>query len=172
LKKLKSYKDLQVGKIYNRVYTGDNEAYARINGKKTFAVISISPEFKIQTLFDQFGSIFSNELRSKEITISDLEKAFAEYEFYEVENSNEYFVKSQFMTLQEALEQDLITFTEIKEKTDSRNITSINFGKGWYIKFHVEGRSKTNIYLQTVFVKWTSREKMESDFSQIGFTLK
>lgn len=151
MKKLKSYKEFEVGKIYNRIYIrGEYKEYSKINGKETFVVVAISPMLKTQTLFDQFGSMFSDELKGTLSTFSNPEKTFAKYDLFKVDNKSEWFIKSLWTTLQEALYKKLITLNDIKQSVGSWICLS---GKDWCCRYAVEGKSKENPYLQRIFVK-------------------
>ena len=169
MKKINGHKQFMVGKVYNIIYIGNNKAYAKINGKRTIIIMATSPILQYQVLFDQFGSVFSDELRSGTITSRAPERAFAECELYEVDDKNEWFIKSQLMTTQEALDENLITLDDIKKGPKSRSVVSIP--GGFYITYSVEGRSAKNPYLQCVFVKWGSYEEMETDFIKHGALL-
>jgi len=167
LKKLSSHKQFAVGKVYNRVYVGDNDAYAKINGKETFIVIATSPELQTQTLFDQFGSAFSDELRGGVVTFGSPEVAFADFEIYEVEDKSEWFIKSRYMTCKEALESGLLFPSEIRSKPSSHWSGSKTFQVCTY---NVEDRCSDNPFLQCIVVKWESYAAMKSDFELYGAT--
>ena len=168
MKKINGCTQFVVGRIYNSIYIGSNDAYAKINGRQTIIIVTaMSSKLQYQVLFDQFGSVFSDELRSGVITSSAPERAFAECELYEIDNKSEWFVKSQFMTLQEALNENLITLDEIKKSPKSGRVVSIS-PDGFYTSYSVEGKSEKNPYLQRLYVKWSSYKEMEDDFVKYG----
>lgn len=166
MRKLASYKEFEKGKIYNRVYVGENKAYANINGKQTFIVVDLEPELVVQTLFAQFGSVQSDRLTSNEITFGSPEITFNGYELYEVENEKEWFKKSQIMTLDEAVSAGFITPDDIRRRAKHFIAIWLDPGNGYYNSYPVGGKSKTNPYLQMVYFKWNSIEEMESDLAK------
>jgi len=170
LKKIASYQELESGKIYNRIYVGDNEAYAKINGKETFVVIATSPELVTRVLFDQFGSPFSEELTSNETIFGNPGRAFADFELYEAENRSDWFIKSQYMKLDQAIKENLVTIDEVRQGIVSSPPQSLE-RKSFYCRYPVEGRSKNNPYLQAVLIKWDSREEMKKDFAEFGIEI-
>ncbi len=158
-----TYRHLQVGKVYNRVYTGPNEAYAAINGKETFRVISVEPNLVCQILFDQFGSPMEKEITGGHITFPVPEKAFEEFDIFTAPDRNDWFIKSAIMTVADALEQGFITMDMAKQS--ALHVTCYNWGDAFYMSCQVDEsrRPKQNPYLQTVFFVWKSHKEMEDD---------
>lgn len=170
-----SHKDLQVGKIYSKVYTGGNEAYARINGKQTFRVIEVSPNLKTVTLHDQFGSGFSKQLTSNEGTYTHPEIAFADYLVYETPDPDDWFIKAVWSTPEEAIKKGLLTSQDFSHRVKiSRDPwrrgnygqTSHSPGPGlssfFVVRFDVEGRSAAHPYLQSLVMRWDSMAEMRA----------
>jgi len=167
--KVNSYKDFLVGKVYNSVYVGENEAYARVNGKETFVVIAIKPSLQIKTLFDRNGNVCTDDLCGNTVTFICPGKALKECEFFETENESEWFKKSvKVKSLAEAI--------KIGAKLDEFENQSmewksfVSFGNALYYYFSIEGTSE-NPYLQTIFVFWETHEAASQDFAQYGATI-
>lgn len=170
MKKIDSYKDLEVGKVYNKVYKGSNKAHAKISGKQTIRIIQTTPNLLVEILFDELGSIFSDELANGPVTHLCPEVSFKEYDLFEIEDESEYFIKAQRMTLQEAFDANLITLDEIR-KSNHKVIAVWHEApkeNSFYYKFDVEGRLKENPYLQSVFVEWDSYKERDAAFEEFG----
>jgi hypothetical protein len=67
MKKIKSWKELKKGGIYNRVYVGKNKIYAKINGKETFEVLEKEPILRIQILFGVSGNPLNPKTGNNEL---------------------------------------------------------------------------------------------------------
>lgn len=176
MRKLNSVAELQVDRVYNMVYTGNNDAYAKFNGKQTFIVTATEPQLKTVTLYDQFGSLHSDEIRGGEITYGDNLSVFKEYDIFEPESEAEWFKKSVKVTsLDEALERRLITAGDITKRVwrTSTFVTMSENGSffGLYTSFMVEGKTDRQ-YLQVVNVFWKSWNEMRGDFNKHGATIK
>ena len=171
MRKVSSYRELEVGKIYNRVYVGPNKAYAKINGRQTFEVTATEPVFQYQILRDKFGDCASEEIRSGVITSSRPDLLFKEVELFEVDDKSEWFIKSEITTLKAALDEGLITIEDIKGKSSSKEHTSragCKSGPAFYTQFGVEGKSSDNPLLQTIYICWMSYEELEEGFAEFG----
>lgn len=176
MKKLDSFTQLVIGGIYNRVYTGPSEAYRRINGKETFQVVQTDPVLGIETLYDQFGSAHTEELRLRQITIPCPEKAFEEFELYECEDSSEWFRKSvRVSSLDEALQNGL-PISEIQGK----NFRNTNFVAMWghgqkffglTLSFNVEDKTSQPL-LQAIVILWKTWDEMYADFEKHGVSVE
>lgn len=168
MKKVNSYKDFRKGKIYNRVYVGENQAYAKINGKETFIVLKIRPSLQVQILFDRFGSVNTDDLRSGIVTFDCPEKAFAEFEFFEPENRDEWFIKSAKLgSLAEAIKAGFIKREQIENlKMNAKELVFFH-NIGVYRQFSVNGVPE-NPYLQNVYVLWKTFEAARKDFADYG----
>lgn len=174
-----SLSDLKVGGIYNRVYTGPNEAYAKINGKETFLVLKKNPELKACILFDQFGNVLTDDLRSNEITFPCPERAFKEFDIFRPEGEAEWFKKSiKFSSIKEAVEIGFITNDDVKELAKSslsfqvfipillrNNTTKV------YCSFSVEGKTGSQ-FLQRVYILWNSWEDLKKEFKEMNLKIK
>ncbi len=178
MKKLQSWKDLKKGGVYNQVYVGDNEAYAKVNGKQTFIVIETTPALKTETLFDEFGSVYSDELRSPTATYpKDPELAFKDVELFEPKDKSEWFIKSVKITsLAAALKANLIKMEDIKDSRMRSSWFTPFFGPkrellGVYHSFSIEGTLE-NPLLQSVFVIWKTWDALYADFAQYGVDVK
>jgi hypothetical protein len=166
---------MEVGKVYNLVYVGDNEAYAKINGKRTILVTATTPELRYVQLYDQFGFPRFDDVRGNPTHVSNLELAFKEDEISEPADESEWFKHSiKVSSLGEALEQELITLDDIKNlpvRSNRNPFVGCAGEKGAYIgtytSFHVEGRTK-HPYLQNVYVWWNSWDEMVEDFEKYG----
>lgn len=158
-----THKDFKVGRVYNRVYTGPNLAYAAINGKETFRVISLKPQLVCQILFDQFGNPMDKEIKGNHITFPSPEKAFKKFDIFESPDQKDWFIKSTIMKVFDALDQDLISMKMAKQA--ALHVTSYNFGEAFYMSCGIDDdrRPKGNPYLQTVFFVWNSYKKMEDE---------
>jgi hypothetical protein len=169
MKKLTSYLDLQVGNIYNSVYTGPNNEYAAVNGKQTFKVIELEPYLKMRVLFDKQGSVYRNDLSVK-VTTTRPDITFAECDLFETEDKSQWFKKSAKVTsIAKALEANLITLNHIHgrmipEREISQIINGNNRFKGFYFCIEVQG-TKDNPYLQRVILVWKKREEMSAELA-------
>ena len=166
MKKLESYKDFKKGEIYNRIYVGDNTAYAGVEGKETFQVLEIEPVLKVEILFGRSGSIFTNDLRGPIIEFINPQYAFREFELFEPIDKNEWFIKSvKVASIADALNAGYITHKE----TDNREILARFFitclDTGVYLKFYSKG-IPTNPYLQTVMVLWKTWDNARTELAQ------
>ena len=171
MRKLDSSSDMEEGKIYNLVYVGDNAAYAKINGKRTVLVLVTAPELQYVELYDSFGCVTTEDLRSGTITVGCPAVAFEETEIYEPVDETEWFKHSMKVTsLTEAIERGVLTHDDIAIYRNRRfNDVAVSgaHGKllGRYLSFHVEGKT-TQPYLQWVYVWWNSWEQMQVDFKR------
>ncbi|MFZ4648383.1 MAG: hypothetical protein ACOYMB_01965 [Patescibacteria group bacterium] len=171
MKKIQSWRDLKIGIIYNRVYNGNNAAYAKVNGKETFIVTETDSVLKVQELFARFGSPFSDELRREISTFTHPEIAFKEFDLYEPESKNEWFIKSvKLNSLAEALDAKLINLDSIKGFGKNRKNFIAHFGEnmkmlGVECSFSVEG-APDNPLLQTVYIVWKTWEEQRNDFAK------
>lgn len=171
MKKIKNWRELRKGGIYNRVYTGNNKVYGRVDGKQTFIVLKTEPSLKVQTLFDQFGDVYSAELRSATITFTYPDLAFREFNLYEPENKSEWFIKSLKLTsLAEALDAKFIGVDAIKRVGKNSKIFAESFGErremlSVHCNFRIEGTLE-NPLLQNVLVIWKNWEELRADFAK------
>ncbi len=171
--------DLKVGGIYNRVYTGPNEAYAKINGKETFLVSEITPTLKAFILFDQFGNVTANDLRSNEITFPCPELAFEEFDIFRPEGEAEWFKKSiKFSSLKEATDVGFISQGDVKELVRLSFVRQVfipilcwNNKTKVYCSFSVEGKTGSQ-FLQRVYVLWNSWEDLKKEFKEMNVKVK
>lgn len=175
MKKVDSWKDIVVGRVYNRVYVGPNEAYAKINGKETFRVVATSPQLEVQVLFSQFGSLFSEEFESNMITFGYPDIAFKEFELYEPADESEWFKKSvRCSSIGEALERGLLTAEDVSNKCfDTGRFIPCHSGVeflGVYGRFSVEGKTKFPV-LQAVFVHWKDWKELRAELGKYGTTV-
>lgn len=178
MKQIRDLKDLRVGGIYNVVYTGDNEAYARINGRSTIRITELSPKMKSVTLFDQFGDPTKDDIRSNEATYGT--KPFGDSDIFEPDDESQWLKKSlKFGSLQEALDQGLITMETIKSMAAWHNSNQSPFVAHWgpapkreviarSCCFRVEDKVPTHPLLQSVFIVWKNWEEEQADFGRIG----
>ena len=178
MKKLDSYKDLRKGRVYNRVYVGDNKAYARINGKETFRVLETSPMLHVSILFDQFGDPLQQDLGGRNgPTFTDPVAAFRDFEIFEPKDESEWFKKSvRVASLAEAIALGLDP-AEIRGKrlktdgftprwsADSKTLAAV------YGRFSVEDKTPQP-YLQTIFVVWESWEQLKADYAAYDTIVK
>jgi hypothetical protein len=178
VQKLSSFKEFQAGRIYNRVYTGSNDAYGRVNGKETFIVIQTEPILQTQTLFDQYGSVTTDDLRQNgPTTFQRPDIAFTEYDLFEPSDKSEWFIKSvRVGSLREALDANLLDRSAFENKQfrgdryvshSGRNFEHLGFS----MHFSVEG-GPNNPYLQTVYVLWKTYNLMKEDLARFGATLQ
>ncbi len=179
MRKLGSYKELVVGGIYNRVYTGNNAAYAKINGKETFLVLETKPKLLTVVLFDQFGDPLTDDIRSSKDTFDNPEIAFREFELFEPAGENEWLKKAVKLTsLQSGLDRDLITIGDIKHMAGrtghspfipsfdlKSKLTSVR------CNFQVEDKTAYPL-LQTVFVVWPNWEELIAEFQKLGIKVR
>ncbi len=178
MKKLCSPTELRTGHVYNCVYVGDNDAYARINGKETFLVINIKPLETVE-LFDQFGDPYTDDIRSTLTTHGSITGAFKECEIFQPSNESEWFRKSvRVNSLADALKQGGITIADIKRKADWRGqspfVTTIDCNqklKGIHCSFCVEDKTDRPL-LQTVFVVWQTWVELADDFKKQGIKVR
>lgn len=172
MKKLINYTWLDKGKIYNRVYVGSNDAYARINGKETFLVLKTEPVLAVQVLYDQFGSPYSEDLRGGVVTFTSPKIAFKEFELFEPENESEWFKKSTRVNcLQEAIDRKLIPESLVAHKRiNSNGFVPTTSGAGMIgVHWHISVEDKTDQpLLQTVYVVWKNWEELRADFQKFG----
>lgn len=176
-RKVRSWKQLRVGGVYSRVYVGPNEAYARVNGKETFRVLKTKPSLEVQILFEQFGSLFSNEITSDIVTFSSPEKAFEEFEIFEPYTESQWFVKSTMVTtIEEGINRGLLLIDEVRDRT----FTSREFTVYWWgeklssrpsLSFSREGISG-NQYFQRTFVLWDSWEAARAELGCHGSSIE
>lgn len=163
-------KDLKPGKIYNKVYTGDNKAYGRINGKSTIEIVYNQDGIvKYQELYSTTGSAFKKDLRSGVITCSSPDIAFKNYEIKEVSDESEYFIHNQLFSLDEAISQGLIELSALEYlfRDQSKNFVRVGSVTGLdgkpMIQVGCEGKSKDNPFLQTVTIVWGSWGEMRAN---------
>ena len=80
MRKLSGPSEMEKGGVYNLVYKGSNEAYAKINGKRTILVIEANP-FTYVELFDQshkhFGASRYGDLRGYPAIVDYINLALA-----------------------------------------------------------------------------------------------
>ena len=166
---------MKKGGIYNLVYTGTNEAYGRINGKRTILVMDIEPELQYVQLHDSFGCPNTDDLRSGVCTVRDPSLAFKEDQIFEPTDEREWFKHSMKVgSLAEAIERGVLTRKEITQHpvhSSHSPFTSFSGAKGQFLglctSFDVE--DKTNQpYLQYVYVWWNTWEAMYADFKKYG----
>ncbi|TSC52333.1 MAG: hypothetical protein LiPW41_544 [Parcubacteria group bacterium LiPW_41] len=174
-----SLSDLKVGGIYNRVYNGPNEAYAKINGKETFLVLHKKPELKACILFDQFGNVLAEDLRSNEITFPCPELAFEEFDIFRPEGEAEWFKKSiKFSSIKEAVEIGFINGGDVEQLAKvslshqvfipillRNNTTKV------YCGFSVEGKTSSQ-FLQRIYILWDSWEDLKKEFKEMNLKIK
>lgn len=165
------------GGVYNIVYTGPNEAYARINGKRTIRVIRVGQgTLKYIVLHDQFGRPDPETCTTNGLLhTSNLESAFKEDEIYEAPNPDDWFVKSLlFKGLEEAVAAGVLSEEMIKEhpvKSSYSPFVSVSGrdGKftGLHTRFGVEDATDRP-HLQSVYVWWSTWEEMYADYEKYG----
>lgn len=166
-----SYSQLQPGKVYNRVYIGDNDAYARINGKITFRVIQTEPIMKAADLFCQFGHPLDAHLAGHEWTSRNLERAFQDYQIYEPQSEDEWFKKSaRLSSVQEAVRLGYVDVEALKGWADWRGTCPFETysGKTVSLSLSVQDKVPDQPLLQTVFIVWETWEKLRKDFQALG----
>lgn len=171
-KNILNWNDLQVGKTYNRVYTGSHTAYGACNGKTTFRVVEKTKDKLVtETLFDQFGSATDPEIRSNETTYSVPQNVIGtEYMVTECTDPKEYFIHSQAMYLSEAVKADLVNAEDLKaifkDKSGDfarRNpIVSSDWGKAFYFSLSAK-TSKEFPYLQRIFCVYKKMAELKAD---------
>lgn len=177
MKKLDSYKDFRVGGIYNKVYVGTNAAFAKLNREETFEVIRTEPHLQIEVLFDPFGSVFTEDLRSGLITFGPPKEAFAQYELFEPADKSEWFIKSvKAASLTEAIEAELIP----REQIENREMRTSDFLPCWTVvgkffgvhhSFSIKG-IPSNPYLQRVSILWKTLDDVKAELGQYGSTVR
>ena len=178
MKKLNSYTEFQSGRVYNRVYTGPNMAYAHINGKETFLVLETTPLQTVE-LFGQFGDPHTDDIRGETVTYDVPEIAFKEFELFQPADASEWLKKSVKVTsLGAAVEQELITREDITQMGEHGSTSPFmpTFGRDMKLKgiqchFQVEDRTKHPL-LQAVFVVWQDWETLKADFKKFGVTVR
>ncbi len=174
MKQLGSAKEMQQGKVYNLVYTGSNEAYGKVNGKRTIRVTQTEPTFQYIQLYDQFGHACFDDLHSGEVTVSDLSLTFNEDEIFEPEGEEEWFKHSaKFTSLGAAVQQGLLTIEQIEQFPVKLNRNSFvahmnqqSKLQGVFTSFNA--KSATNPMLQRIYIWWSSWEEVYADFRQYG----
>ncbi len=114
-KQFLNYKDLKVGHIYNKEYTGKNEAYKKCNGKTTFKVISTGKKYEIKELYSFCGDVYSKYLERGPITFSSPINICKGYNVYECPDPKKWFIHKKIMTLKKAIKENLITVETIKD---------------------------------------------------------
>lgn len=167
--------EMQLNKVYNLVYVGDNEAYAKINGKRTIRVTATEPNLQYVELYDNFGSPTFDDLPGSTTYVGNPSEAFKEDEITEPADETEWFKKSvKFSSLVEAVEAGVLTPDDIKSlrvRSSSSPFVSVSnrAGKfiGLYTGFNVEGKT-TQPYLQQVYIWWNTWEDMYADFEAYG----
>ena len=107
--------DLKAGRIYNREYTGENEAYKKSNGKTTFEVISVGEKLVIRELYSFSGYAIDKQHKSNRITFSVPEAICKEYIIYECSDPEKWFIHKKAMTLQEAIESKAIIVKDLEK---------------------------------------------------------
>ena len=175
MKKLTGPAQLRKGRIYNRVYVGNNQAYAKINGKETFLVLQTKPNLQVVELFDQFGSPYEKNIPSSVITYEMPEVAFKDFEIFEPTKESEWFKKSVVVkSLVTALKRKYVTLGGLKKLADWHGMCPFVASMGRNMKlvgvhchFCVEGKTK-DLLLQTVFVVWKDWSRMQADFKKVG----
>ena len=180
MNKIEKHSELKAGRVYNRVYVGDNEAYARINGKITFLVLKTSPVLKVVELFDQFGDPLQNDLRSGVITISDQSAAFKDFDLYEPSGEAEWFKKSMIApSLHEAIRGGLIKLVDAKRYADWQGTCPFvahcgggpNYGlEAVTTHFCMEDQIDGQPLLQSVFIVWKTWDALRADFKVAGIS--
>jgi hypothetical protein len=175
------WKNLKVGDVFNRIYVGDNKAYAKINGKGTLRVIETRPEFQAVELFAQFGSPTTEELQSRTITFSNPDLAFKDSELFVPSNESEWFKKSvKVHSLKKALRLG-VTLSDIRKYASWSGycpfVAHMNGAPDYGLRcvscqFDVEGRDKTQPLLQTVFVVWRTWNSLIADFKRLKIKVR
>lgn len=165
--------------IYNLVYVGNNDAYGKINGKRTILVTATTPKLEYVELHSQFVDSITDDLRSATTTVGDPLIAFKEDEIFEPENESQWYKHSAKITkLSDGIDQGILTREDIlghpvrSSHSPFVAVSGAN-GKfqGLYTRFGVEGQ--TNLpYLQAVYAWWDTWENMYADFKQFGVDAK
>ncbi|MES2985873.1 MAG: hypothetical protein V4686_01965 [Patescibacteria group bacterium] len=175
MKKIENYTQFKVGGIYNRVYIGPNEAYAKINGKETFIVTSLTP-LEAQVLYAQNGSLHTSEIRGGKTTFTDPDYAFKNFDLFEPEGEDEWFKKSARCTsISEAIKKNLLTPEQVKQTSIREgNIVSHWGHQGFEFHsygFNVEPTTEFP-YLQRVYICWKDRDTAKIDAVANGTTVQ
>jgi hypothetical protein len=174
MKRIESPAQFRVGGIYNVVYVGPNTAYARINGKETVRITAIEPQLKSVTLFHRFGNPLNQHIEACECTYGT--QSFTECEIFEPSDESEWLKKSvAFATLQEPLEQGLVTMDDIKRIADRHDksrfipyMTGPGHGlAGVTCLFNTEDTVPDQPLLQSVFIVWKNWEDLRKDFARL-----
>ena len=172
MRRISSYMEFEVGKVYNRVYVGENEAYAKVNGKITFIVTEVDPILTVDELFGQFGNPLTDDIRRSGIFFKCPKIALADFELSEPTNKSEWFIKSEKKgsvdeIIRAGIPRDLLCNTRI---ASGRFVPCFGRGsemRGVYRHFSLEGRVD-NPYLQSVFGVWRNWEELHRDFRNHG----
>ena len=176
MRKLQGWKEMVKDGIYNTVYVGDNETYAKINGRQTIVVLGLKP-FRFQELFYQFGNPFTDDLRGEVVTSELPEECFKDREIFVPEKDTQWFKKSmRVKSIAAAIQQKLLTKTYLKGLRLNNGYFCPHFDaksklKGVVGDFSVEGKTAQPL-LQAVFIVWKTWEDLFRDFKAIGITVK
>ena len=174
MKRIESPAQFRVGGIYNVVYVGPNAAYARINGMETVRITAIEPQLKSVTLFHRFGNPLNQHIEALECTHGT--QSFTEHEIFEPSVESEWLKKSvAFATLQEPLEQGLVTMDDIRRIADwhgtspfTAHMTGPRHGlAGVTCLFNKEDTIPDHPLLQSVFIVWKNWEDLRRDFVRL-----
>ena len=169
------YSQMQKGKVYNLVYVGENEAYAKINGKRTIRVVNVSPIQYVE-LFDQFGDPLRDNIPSAVTTIRAPDHVFKNDQISEPADESEWFKHSmKVLSLDEAMENG-VSLAQIRAcgSGSLRDVPVFDRDMvllGRYVQFNVEGQTNRPM-LQTIFVCWSNYEIMRADFQRHGVTIR
>jgi hypothetical protein len=176
MKRIKDTSSLSLGGVYNVMYVGDNAEYAKIEGKRTIRVTEIEPKLKFVTLFAKIGNPLRKDIQGPETTCGT--EPFTEYEIFEPKNESEWFKKSiKFTSLQEALQQELVTEAEIQSCANwystcpfVAHMTGPERSlEGVVCEFDIpDGRGTKHPLLQSVYIVWKNWEEMKADFELLG----
>jgi hypothetical protein len=167
-KQIINWQDLEIGKTYNRVYIGPNKAYAERNGKTTFRVVSkTTNELRTRDLFDPHPMVLDPELKHNEIRYSAPENFIGtQYVVTECDDPTKWFIKSQVMTVQTALQSGAVKLDTLKKHFTAcagcQPIMSYNFGEHFY--FNLEAQPTEQFpYLETVYFIYEKMDALKAD---------
>ncbi len=171
MRKLTGWRDLVAGGVYNMVYVGP-AGKRGIDEKQTFVVIKNDPKLVVQFVFDQFGSIYSDQLRSDERTLGLPDKVFEHFDLFEPTDESEWFRSAIKVTsLAEALEAGLVTTEYISNQEISSHCFQFAKDLGVYWLISLDETFSGNPLLRRVFILWKSWDALDADFAQYKTTI-
>lgn len=171
--------DLRLGKVYNLEYVGDNEAYARVNGKRTILILEVRPEFKYVKLYSAYGDPLCEDIRDDSpTTVCELASSFKEDQITEPAGEDDWFKHSmRFTSLYDALHAGVLTEQRIKShpvgRRSARNAILCPADSkgclGAYTRFCFEDKPHPQYpQLQSVFIVWKTWSAAAADFKCHG----